>query len=118
MRARAANQVNRVMLYAWLHARSAHLAAAAGNSIRISKRLDVNFVQSSGMKPGIPVCHYLPLMLFARIVEKNFQHEAIELGLRQRIGSFILNRVFRRQHSKDRREYVPFAVNSYLPLFH
>src|SRR6266498_1841434 len=92
MHTRASHQVNRVALYAWLHARLAHLAATARNRIRVYQRLNINFVQSPGIKSCVPVCHHLSLLLLTGIIEENLQHKTIELSLRERIGPLILNR--------------------------
>ena len=38
-----------------------------------------------------------PLFLGARVLDHHVEHEAIELGLGQRIGAFLLDRVLRRE---------------------
>ena len=75
-------------------------------------------IQTSRIETGIPVCHHLSLLFLAGIIKQDLQHETIELRLGQRIGAFILNRVFSREHGKNRRQLMSFAVDRHLPLFH
>src|SRR6266568_9090782 len=109
MRASAADDVDSISLHAWLHARTAHLNAAARDGIRLSQRLNINLIQTPGVEARIPVCDYLLLLLWFRIVEQDFQQEAIELSFRQGVCAFILNRVFRCQDCKNWRQQMSFA---------
>ena len=59
-----------------------------------------------------------PLLLGARILDHDVEHEAIELGLGQRIGAFLLDRVLRRQDEQRPIEGEPRAVDRDLVLLH
>jgi hypothetical protein len=61
---------------------------------------------------------HFDLFLFAGVTQANPQHEAVELGLRQREGALILDGVLRRQHHERRFERIGAPVHRHLPLFH
>ena len=44
--------------------------------------------------------HDVELLLFLRVIDVRVEHEAVELGLGQRIGALVLDRVLRGQHEK------------------
>src|SRR5215217_7696168 len=118
MRARAPHEVHCVTLNARLHSRARNFSAAMKNRIRIGKRTNVDLIESSRVEPVVPTRHHFELVLLTRIAQQYLELETIELRLWQWIRSFILNRVLRREHRKDRRQLVPLAVNRHLALFH
>ena len=60
------------------------------------------------------------LMLFCRtrVINHHVEHETIELRLWQRIRSFLLDRVLRREHEQRPLELVANAVDRHLILLH
>ena len=53
-----------------------------------------------------------------RIVDQHLEHEAVDLGLGQRIRALGLDRVLRRHHEKRRRHGVGLLADRHLPLLH
>ncbi len=60
----------------------------------------------------------LELFLEGRILDEDLEHEAILLGLGQRIRAFLLDRVLRRQHEERIGELVAHPADRDLPLLH
>ena len=54
----------------------------------------------------------------AGIVHPDFEHEPVQLRLGQRIGSFVFNRVLRREHEERRSEHVGCPARRYPVLLH
>ena len=52
------------------------------------------------------------------VVDQDIEHEAVELGLGQRIGPFLLDRVLGRQHEERVGQPVALAADGDLPLLH
>src|SRR5262245_11586592 len=103
MRARAPHEIHRVVLNARLHSRTRNFSAAMKNRIRILKRLYVDLIEASRIKPIVPTRHDFALVLLVWISQKDLELETIELGLGQWIRSFVFNRIFSREDRKDRR---------------
>ena len=61
---------------------------------------------------------HVELLLEVRIADEHFEHEAILLGLGQRIGAFLLDGVLRGQHEERVGQLVPHAAHGDLPLLH
>ena len=51
----------------------------------------------------------LELLLEARVLDEDLEHEAVQLGFGQRIGAFLLDRVLRGQHEERVGQPVPDA---------
>ncbi len=62
--------------------------------------------------------HQLELLGGVRIVDHDLQQEAVELGLGQRIGAFVLDRILGGQGHEGRRQLVGAAVDGDLLLLH
>ena len=60
----------------------------------------------------------LELLVLARVVDQDVEHEPVELGLGQRIGAFLLDRVLRGQDEERVGQPVPLAADGDLPLLH
>ena len=60
----------------------------------------------------------LELLVEARVLHEDLEHEAVLLGLGQRIGPFLLDRVLRGQHEERVGQLVPHAAHGHLPLLH
>ena len=60
----------------------------------------------------------LELFFLFGVVNENIEHEPVELGFRQRIGSFLLDRILRRQHEERVGQPVPFTADGDLPFLH
>jgi hypothetical protein len=52
------------------------------------------------------------------VVHADVEHEAVELGLGQRVGALLLDRVLRRQHEERVGQRVVFAADGDLALLH
>ena len=61
---------------------------------------------------------YRALVFRTRIADDGFEDEAVELGLRQWIGAFVLDRVLRREHEKWVGQRERLAFEGDLPLLH
>ena len=59
-----------------------------------------------------------PLGIAVRIDDVDLHDEAVELGLRQRVGAFLLERVLRREDVEGRRQRVRVAGDGDEPLLH
>ena len=53
-----------------------------------------------------------------RIVDEHLHDKAVELGLRQRIGAFMLDRILRSQRHEWRSEFQRLAINRDLLFLH
>ena len=62
--------------------------------------------------------HHLELLGEVRILHEHLEHEAVLLGLGQRIGAFLLDRVLRGQHEERIGQRVPHPADRDLPLLH
>src|SRR6185503_16948395 len=93
MRARAPHEIDCVMLNARLHTRARNLRAAMQDRIRVGKRTYVHLIETFRIEAVVPARHYFALVVLARVVQQYLKLETIELGLRQWIRSFILDRV-------------------------
>ncbi len=49
------------------------------------------------------------------IVHVDLEQEAVELGFRQRVGAFMLDRVLGREHMEGARQVMPLAGNRSKP---
>ena len=58
------------------------------------------------------------LLVLAGIVDQDVEHEAVELGLGQRVGSLLLDRVLGGQDEERIGQAVPLAAHGHLPLLH
>ena len=58
------------------------------------------------------------LLRLGGIAYHNLQHEAVQLGLRQRIGALLLNRVLGGHHQKRLRQRIGLLTDGDLPLLH
>src|SRR5207248_258003 len=110
--------LNNIALHSRLDARVAHFKTAARDGVRINERANVNSVEITRVEASIPVGDDLLLRVLRRIVEQDFEQEAIKLRFGQRVRAFVLNRIFGGKHGEERRERVGFAVNRRLSLFH
>jgi len=61
---------------------------------------------------------YLDFLLLAGVAEADAQHEAIQLSLRQRKGTLILDGILRRQHHEWGLQRVGATIDGDLALFH
>ena len=68
--------------------------------------------------PLQPPAQHLGLALAVGIADADPQQEAVELGLGERIGALVLDRVLRREHDERPRERVGLALDRHLPLLH
>src|SRR2546423_1498134 len=118
MRARASDYLNNIALYSRLDARVADFKTAARDGVRINERANVNSVEITRVEASIPVGDDLLLRVLRRIVEQDFEQEAIKLRFGQRVRAFVFNRILGGEHGEERRERVGFAVNRRLSLFH
>ena len=87
--------------------------AGAHDFIQRNHRLDFHLRDSEG--------HFVqnqPLFVKGRVADEHLEHEAIDLRLRQRIGSFLVDRVLRRQNQERRRQRHGFSAKSHLTLLH
>ena len=60
----------------------------------------------------------LELLVRGRVADPDHEHEAVELGLGQRVGAFLLDRVLRRQHEERLGQRVTVAAGGDLVLLH
>ena len=54
----------------------------------------------------------------ARIIDFQFEHEAVHLRLGQRIGAFLFDRVLRGENQERRRHLISGSGDGRLPLLH
>ena len=59
-----------------------------------------------------------PLLVGRRIGDEDLEEEPVELGLGERVGPFLLDRVLRRQHEERVGQRVAVAADGHLPLLH
>src|SRR5437868_597787 len=118
MRTRATHKVDSIMLNARLHSCFGNFRTAKRNRVWVVEWLYVDLVQSFRIETSVPSSKHFSFVFFRWIVDENLELETIELRLGQRIGPFVLDRVFRREHCEDRRQRICFAVNGYLAFFH
>ena len=59
-----------------------------------------------------------PLLRLVRIIEQHLEHEAVHLRFGQRIGAFLVNRIFRGEHEERRWQLHRFAAERDLPFLH
>nr|BFE76466.1 hypothetical protein GCM10020092_097670 [Actinoplanes digitatis] len=67
---------------------------------------------------GHPAAQHLPLLVPGRVTERDAQHEAVQLGLRQRVRALVLDRVGRGQDVERRVQPVGDALDRDLLLLH
>ena len=60
----------------------------------------------------------LPLLLLRGVGDRQLEHEAVDLGLGQRIGAFLLDRVLRGQHQERLGQRIGLVADGDLPLLH
>ena len=60
----------------------------------------------------------LELLVLGRVVDAHLEHEAVELGLGQRVGAFLLDRVLRGEHEERLGQLVAHAADGDLVLLH
>ena len=65
-----------------------------------------------------PAPEHLHLVLSSRVAERRAQEEAVELGLRKRIGPLVLDRVLGRDDEERRLQPVRLALDRHLALLH
>ena len=53
-----------------------------------------------------------------RIIDDNMEHEPVQLGLRQRVGSFLLDRVLRGEHEEWLWQWVGACADGHSPFLH
>ena len=58
------------------------------------------------------------LFLLGGVIDEDIEHEPVELRFGQRVGSFLLDRVLRRQHEERVGKPVAFAARRHLVLLH
>ena len=58
------------------------------------------------------------LLELARVVDEHFHHEAVDLGLGQRVGALGLDRVLGRHHEERLGHLVGLAPDRHLSLLH
>ena len=61
---------------------------------------------------------HLELLLEIRIADEDLEHEAVLLGLRQRVGAFLLDGVLRGKDEERVGKGVPHPSHRHLPLLH
>jgi hypothetical protein len=64
------------------------------------------------------VAHQRHLVLGRRIVDAHLEEEAVELGLGQGVGAFMLDGVLGREHHEGRLERMRLALDRHLRLLH
>ena len=93
-----------------------------GNLSHDFLQLDDLLTRQHGTGVGIPdiggLAHDLEFLIAIGIVDDDFEHEAVLLGLGQRIGAFLLDGVLRGQHEERRRQIVPLATDGDLLFLH
>src|SRR5258706_487596 len=89
-----------------LSAHRANFGAATRDGVGFSQRMYVDLIQTPRIEAGVPTRYHLMLLFSGRVGKQNFEKKTIELGFRERIGSFVLNRIFGRQHSEHRRQRI------------
>src|SRR5437870_3347295 len=58
------------------------------------------------------------LLLEGWVIDQHLQHEAVELGLRQRVGAVGLDRILGREHDKGRRKLMGVFADGDLAFLH
>ena len=58
------------------------------------------------------------LLVVLRVVDQDLEHEAVDLGLRQRVGALGLDRVLGRHDEERRRHRMRVVRDRHLPLLH
>ena len=69
------------------------------------------------MQTGRPAGDF-ELLVEARIVDVDLEHEAVLLGFGERIRALLLDRVLGRQHEERVGQRMPHAADRHLPLLH
>src|SRR5205085_2316100 len=90
--ARAARDVNEVVLHARLHARSLYFGAAVHECVRLGERAYVHLFEPARAEARVPVADDLRLLFSRRVADENLQEEAVELRFGQRVRALVLNR--------------------------
>jgi hypothetical protein len=85
-----------------------------GDGRRVGHRLQVG-QQGGGAAVGL---QDLDLRLPGRVADRQLQHEAVALRLRQRVGALVLDRVLGGDDHERHPEVVGDAVHRHLPLLH
>ncbi len=60
----------------------------------------------------------LQFLLLARVFHERVEHEAVQLGFRERIGPFLFDGVLSGHHKKRLFQHVPFASHRHLMFLH
>src|SRR5882724_8743013 len=102
----ATHYVDDVTLHAPFDAHRANFGAATRDGVGFSQRMYVDLIQTPRIEAGVPTGYHLMLLFSGRVGKQNLEKKTIELGFRERIGSFVLNRIFGRQHSEHRRQRI------------
>ncbi len=118
MIAGAPHYVNDIALHARFDAHGANFRTATRDGIGFAQRLDVDLIEPARIEACVPTRDDLMLFVSGGVGQQNLEEKTIELSLRQRICSFVLNWILSRQHSEHRRQWIQFTVNCYLPFFH
>ena len=61
---------------------------------------------------------YIYLFISGGIGDDNIKHEAVQLGFRQRIGSFLLNRILGSQNKKWFFQCIAYSSSRHIMLLH
>src|SRR5882724_3677898 len=80
MNPRPPDYFNSIVLHAWFHSHTTGFRAAATDGVSIGQWLNIDQVQTSGIKPCVPPGNHLAFMLLCRVVEQYLEQKTIELG--------------------------------------
>ena len=109
---RQPHELHRVAHHVVGHRHAAHDLLQRQNLLARKRRRD------RGRDVGRRAPHDVELLLFLGIIDVRVEHEAVELGLGQRVGALVLDRVLRGQHEERLRELMPLAAGGDLVLLH
>ncbi len=75
-------------------------------------------LETSGLRVEVVSRTMSDLLVLARVVHQDVEHEPVELRLGKRVGPLLLDRVLGRQHEERVGQAVPLAADGDLPLLH
>ena len=106
------HDVNDIFLYLLVHIHILHDLACPHDVLRLEHRLS--------LREAAAVVHAddLALFLLLRISHHDLEHETVELGLRKRIGSLLLDRVLCGHHEEWLRKLECLVADGHLTFLH
>ena len=111
--ARREDDVDDVVAHFFIHMDAVHDLARGEDVVELDHALHVEIRPRERHR-----VEDAPLLLERRVAHEHLQHEAVHLRLGQRVGAFLIDRIFRREHEERDGQLVRFAAERDLPFLH